>query len=213
MAELIIYNQKGEATGEKVELNPKIFGIAKIKPEVVHFVATALQANMRQPIASTKTRGEVRGGGKKPWRQKGTGRARAGSIRSPLWRGGGITFGPLKNRNFSKKINRKTRTLGILSVLTDKAKEDRILLIDNLEVPSGKTKEFKTKLDNLATLQKGRKFLLIIRAKDEQIERAARNLSNVKVCVASNLNILELLWADGLIILKDALELIHGHSR
>lgn len=216
MAEVAIYNQKGEPTGEKVELNPKIFGVAKIKPEVVHFVVTALQANQRAPIAATKTRGEVRGGGRKPWKQKGTGRARAGSIRSPLWRGGGVTFGPRIERNFRKKVNRKVRRLGFFSVLTDKAKENRLIVVENLELTAGKTQELKSVLKKLPSLENGRKLLLLLPRADAKLERAARNLPNVKVSLANNLNLLDLLWADLLIVFREALSIIeksYGNTR
>lgn len=214
--QVAVYNQNAEQTGEKVELDPKIFGIEKIKPEVVHFVATAMLANRRRAIASTKTRGEVRGGGKKPWQQKGTGRARAGSIRSPLWRGGGITFGPTAERNFGKKINRKVRRLGIYSLLSDRARAGRVFVLDQLELREGKTKELLGHLRQLGSLVQGRKFLFLTADRQGKLLRAGRNLPNVKVETANNLNILDLLRADSIIILKNALPVLektYGNSR
>lgn len=203
-----VYNQEGKETGRALELPAGIFAAEKIKPELVHLVAVASLANARKSVASSKTRGEVRGGGKKPWQQKGTGRARAGSIRSPLWKGGGITFGPRPNRNFAKKVNRKTRRAGLLSVLSDRARENRMLVLENLAAPSGKTREIAGLLKNLSAFTKGRKALLIIPDKNLPVLRAARNLPNLQVALAGNLNILELLSADTIIFLKDSLPVI-----
>ncbi|MBI4050434.1 MAG: 50S ribosomal protein L4 [Candidatus Doudnabacteria bacterium] len=203
-----VYNQTGEQTQEEVELNPKIFAVQKIKPDVVHFVATALLSNARNTVASTKTRGEVRGGGRKPWQQKGTGRARHGSIRSPLWRGGGITFGPRPNRNFYQKVNRKARRLGIFSVLTDKRAQGRLVVLENLELEAPKTRELLQKLENLKNILTERKVLLVVPEKNEKIVKAARNLPNIEVSLANNLNLLQLLWTDNVVILKNALPVI-----
>ncbi len=202
-----IYNQTGQETQESVELSDKIFSIEKVKPELVHFVANALLSNRRNPVASTKTRGEVRGGGKKPWKQKGTGRARHGSIRSPLWRGGGVTFGPRSNRNFVIKVNKKVRRLGIFSVLTDRAREGKVSVLDKFILEQGKTKEL------LAILKawgegKSEKLLIVVSKKETNLLRASKNLHNVRVALANNFNLLELLWADRLLILKDALPVI-----
>lgn len=202
-----VYNQTGE-TVNTVELASQIFDRAKVSPEVVHLVAVAALANARQPIAATKTRGMVRGGGKKPWKQKGTGRARVGSIRSPLWRGGGIIFGPTPARNFSKKVNRKTKRLGMFSLLTDRAREERILVLDNLELAAGKTRELNEKLKSLGKLLKGRNILLIVPTKQEKLARASRNLPNVKLSLANNLNVIDLLWAETIIILQNALPVL-----
>jgi len=150
-----VYNVNGEKVSE-VELNPKVFGLA-VKPDLVSFVVIAQKANQRQVLAHTKNKGEVRGGGRKPWRQKGTGRARHGSIRSPLWRGGGVTFGPTKERNFSLKINKKEKRQALLMVLSDKAKHEKIILIDKLELDQPKTKKFFQILQNVNLRVKTRK--------------------------------------------------------
>ncbi|KKW29790.1 MAG: 50S ribosomal protein L4 [Parcubacteria group bacterium GW2011_GWA2_52_8] len=201
-----IYNQTGQATGT-VELNPALFESRKISPAAIHQIVVAQLANARNVVASTKTRAEVRGGGKKPWKQKGTGRARHGSIRSPLWRGGGVTFGPTSDRNFFRKVNRKTKRMGLLTVLTEKAAEGKVIVLEDLGV-SGKTKELDQKLSTLRGLAGGSKLLLVIPAKDEGALRASRNLHNTRLSLANNLNILDLLWADGMVIVKAALPIL-----
>lgn len=204
-----VYNQSGEKTGE-VELSERIFAVEKIKPEVVHEVVVSLLASRRNVVAHSKTRGEVRGGGKKPWQQKGTGRARVGSIRSPLWRGGGITFGPRSHRNWQRSVNKKVKTLGLFSVLTDKAKSGQLLVLENLTLPSSKTRELAGKIKGLqaAFPSLGKKLVLVIPDKEKDIVRAGKNLPHIKLMAASSLNILDLLAAAGVIVLKDALSAI-----
>lgn len=203
-----VYNQTGQATQEEVELHPKIFSISKVKPELVHFVASAILSNMRNTVASTKTRGEVRGGGKKPWAQKGTGRARHGSIRSPLWKGGGVVFGPRPDRNFKKKVNKKVRRLAIFTVLTDRARDNRVLVLDNLQVEGQKTKNLVRELRNFDQAFPAKKTLIVIATKQEDVTKAVRNLPNARVSLANNLNLLDLLWAERVVILKEALPII-----
>ena len=142
-----VFSQTGEKVKE-VELNPAIFDIP-VKENVVHQVVTAQLANSRIIIADTKDRSEVRGGGRKPWRQKGTGRARHGSIRSPLWVGGGVTFGPTKERNFKKKINKKMKTKALFMCLSDKVNNNLLILLDKLNLEKGKTKEIVEVIKNL----------------------------------------------------------------
>ena len=200
-----LYSQTGEILGS-IELAPKIFAVAKIRPALIHEVVTTMQANSRHSIASTKTRGEVRGGGKKPWQQKGTGRARAGSIRSPLWRGGGITFGPRSQRNFAKKINRKVKSLALFSVFSDKAKEKKLLVLNDFSLPSAKTRELAKAvfnfLDKVAAPSK--KVVLIVTPTQRSLILAGRNLKNLKVLTTASLNLLELVAAETVIVLKDA---------
>ncbi len=150
MKKIQIYNQLGEKVKE-LELNSKIFGI-EIKNSVVHQVAVAQMANSRVAIAHTKDKSEVRGGGKKPWKQKGTGRARHGSSRSPIWVGGGVTFGPTKDRNFSKKVNKKQKTKALFMCLSDKVNNNLFILLDKLNLAEGKTKEFVEILKNLKSI-------------------------------------------------------------
>src|SRR3989344_5330800 len=159
MAEIIakIYNMSGQEIGEQV-LPAIIFGV-KVKPELVQQVVVAQQANARAAIAHTKGRGEVRGGGRKPWKQKGTGRARHGSIRSPLWVGGGVTFGPTNQRNFTLGLNKKMKKKALAMVLSDKAAHERLILINTLAVPEGKTKNLQKGLTALPS--KGRKVLIV----------------------------------------------------
>ena len=201
-----IYKETGEAAGT-VELSSALFESRKISSSAIHQIVVSILANARNVVGSTKTRGEVRGGGKKPWKQKGTGRARHGSIRSPLWRGGGITFGPRSNRNFSKKINRKTKHMGLLTVLTEHAAEDKVLVVEDLS-SSGKAKELSLKLQKLGELKKSRRLLLVIPAKDESISRASRNLPDVRICLANNLSMLDLLWAEAIVILSGSLPIL-----
>src|SRR3989339_2063986 len=145
-----VYNLEGKETGE-MNLLDSVFGV-KIKPEVVHEVFVALQNNQREPWADTKSKGEVRGGGKKPWQQKGTGRARHGSIRSPIWKGGGVTFGPTKERNFKKKINKKMARKALLMAISSKAKNRQLLVLDEIKLNQAKTKEMALILKNFSKL-------------------------------------------------------------
>lgn len=202
-----IYNQKAEVIGE-LELNAKLFGV---KPNA-HIVAQAvrvIQLGARQGGAHTKTRGDVRGGGKKPWKQKGTGRARAGSIRSPLWRGGGVTFGPRSNRNWERKMNKQERKLALASVLSDKLTAGRIFVLDAVNLTAPKTREFVQVLNAFAKTENfGKKHLLLLPLNNQDLTRASRNLPSVNPVVASTLNVVQALNADDIIILKEAVTLL-----
>jgi large subunit ribosomal protein L4 len=170
------YNKSGEKTKETV-LPKDVFGqIAK--PELIHQAVVAQQANRRLTIASTKDRSEVSGGGRKPWRQKGTGRARHGSIRSPIWVGGGITFGPTKERNFSQKLNRRMARRALEGALAEKAKDNKVLIIEDINLENPKTKEIASIIKNLSL---DGSALLVISSKDDAIKRAARNLPGITV--------------------------------
>ncbi len=197
-----IYNQSGEKIGE-TKLSTQVFGI-KSKPGLIHQVVLAMQANLRKPWAHTKTRGEVRGGGRKPWRQKGTGRARAGSIRSPLWRGGGIIFGPRKERSYKKKINKKIKKLALLMVLSDKCQTKKIIVLDEIKLPEIKTKKFKKIIDQLPV--KDKKTIFLYQKKEQLLVRAARNITNLKTLSIENLNVLNLLKYEYLLITKETLK-------
>ena len=142
-----VYNTSGEEV-KQAELNPAIFGV-KVKKELVHQVAMAQMNNARPVLAHTKDRSEVRGGGRKPWKQKGTGRARHGSTRSPLWAGGGVTFGPTKDRNFTQKINKKMKRKALFMCLSDRVKDSNLILLDKLELAAAKTREMDKLLRNL----------------------------------------------------------------
>lgn len=211
-----LYNQAGGAVGE-LDLNSVIFGQEELKRDLVHQIVVSLQANARSPVANTKTRGEVRGGGKKPWQQKGTGRARHGSIRSPLWRGGGITFGPRSNRNFSKKLSQKTKISGMRTVLSELAREKRIFVIESLDLVNPKTKELNEKIAGLRkALGFGRKIVIVVPEKQEKLVIAGRNLQGVVIKEARNLNILDLLSSHSIVILKavlPVLEKAYGNTK
>ncbi len=201
MPELSIYNISGNEV-EKVSLNEEIFE-ENINEHVVHEAVTAQLAAKRQGNASTKGRSEVRGGGRKPWRQKGTGRARHGSIRSPLWVGGGITFGP-KPRSYKKKINRKTKKLAIRSVLTAKANAEELLIIDELSFDRPRTKDATEILSNLNLSDK--KVLFVLPEKDKNAYLSIRNIANAKTMVLDGLNVYDLLNNDMVVIPQAALD-------
>ncbi|MBX4187455.1 MAG: 50S ribosomal protein L4 [Candidatus Doudnabacteria bacterium] len=206
MTKATVYNQTGEKT-QDLDLNPKIFGLERIDANLVHSAVRAQRNNKRHAIAHTKNRGEVAGSGKKPWKQKGTGRARAGSVRSPIWRHGGITFGPRSNRNWSVKLNRNAFRQALFNVLTDKVNDSKLVIVENLDKVS-KTKELAAKLSNLATKAGlGKKYVLILHTQNKELERSAKNLQNVKILYANQLNIIDLLQHDTLIT-KESLPII-----
>lgn len=200
----IVYNQKGEEVGT-INLPKEIFDIP-INRDLIHQVTVSQLANRRKIIAHTKNRGEVRGGGKKPWRQKGTGRARHGSIRSPLWRGGGVTFGPRKERVFKKRIPKKMQRKSLCMVLSEKVKNNLLILLDKLKIDKAKTKLMTEVLKNLS-VKKGN-CLIILPGLDKNIILAARNIPKVKTIQAKDLNSLDLLSSKYLIVLKDSIKVI-----
>ncbi|MFH0906714.1 MAG: 50S ribosomal protein L4 [bacterium] len=204
-----VYNQEGEKIKE-VDLPSEIFDVV-LNKDLVHQAVVTQMANSRKVIAHTKDRGETRGGGKKPWRQKGTGRARHGSIRSPIWRGGGITFGPTKERVFSKKINKKMKQKALFMALTTKAKDKELILLDNLELGQAKTKQMALIMNNLETkikkdLRKG--TLIASSESDQKILRAIRNIPEFKIVRADSLNIVDILSYKFLIILEQSIGVI-----
>jgi large subunit ribosomal protein L4 len=194
---------------EEIELNSDIFDV-KPEMELVQQAVKVQQANSRGSISNTKTRGEVRGGGKKPWKQKGTGRARAGSNRSPIWRHGGITFGPRSNRNYELKMNKKQWKKALYMTLTDKATSNNFLVFSDLSVATPKTKEMaawlKTVKDKLATSSK--KFLFILPKKEQNVEKSLQNLKYAQVIYANSLNVVDLMNCDSVVIPKHSLEII-----
>jgi len=199
-----VYNLEGKATGE-MELSDEIFGL-KIKPEVVHGVFVAQMNNQRESWADTKNKGEVRGGGKKPWAQKGTGRARHGSIRSPLWKGGGVTFGPLTERNYKTKINKKTRRLAIKMCLSDKAQSGAMWVLENFDFKEPKTKFFVNLL-KLSPL-KEKTFLVLTPGKDDKIIRMTQNLKKVKAMRVEDATVMDFVNIQGVIASKGGVEQI-----
>lgn len=201
MKKVTVYNQTGIEVKD-INLEPAIFGI-KIKPELIAQVVTALQANKRQILAHTKGRSEVRGGGRKPWKQKGTGRARHGSSRSPLWIGGGVTFGPTNERNFTQKINKKVKTKALLMALSDRAQAGQVIIFDTLELPEIKTKVLAN-IFNIKPLA-GKKALFVIPRQNKNIERSARNLAKVAVVPLTRLNLLDVLQYPYLVCTEETL--------
>ncbi len=196
-----VYNKEGD---QKKEI-PFDFLPSDINPELVYQVVTCQESNRRQNSAHSKDRSEKRGGGRKPWRQKGTGRARHGSRRSPIWRGGGVTFGPRNERNYKKKINKKEKRKALSMTLFGKAKEDLITVIDKLELKNPKTKE----LSFLKDLPCGDGSVLIATSEvDQKLLLAARNIPEVAVMEARNLTALDLLSYKYLLIPEDAVKVI-----
>lgn len=199
-----VYNQRGEKVGEH-ELDPKIFGL-KVNPAVVHQVLTAGENNARNTVAHVKTRGEISGGGKKPWKQKGTGRARHGSIRSPLWRGGGVVFGPRSDRNYSQKINKKMKKKAILMCVSDKVAAGQLILLDNLDITDGKTKTMVRLLSFLPTHEK--KVLIGLPQINKNVMSSVKNLARVWATDAGSLNVKDLLKHDFLLTTVEGLKKI-----
>lgn len=199
----------------EVDLPENIFNL-KINEELVRQSLLAQLGQGRKVLAHTKDRSEVRGGGVKPWRQKGTGRARHGSIRSPLWSGGGVTFGPTKNRNFSLKINKKMKQRALFMVLSSKVRDQQLAVLNNLNLDQTKTKTAKTSLDNLAKQlvdyqwRKSKRdgLLVVLPKKEEKTERAVRNLSFAKTIRADSLNISDILASKFLILTEEAIPVI-----
>lgn len=197
-----VYNLEGKETGE-MNLSDAVFGV-KIKPEVVHQVFVTQMNNQREPWADTKNKGEVSGGGKKPWPQKGTGRARHGSIRSPIWKGGGVTFGPLSIRNYKTKINDKVRRLALKMCLSDKVNSGAFMIVEDFNFFEPKTKLFAGLIKALPT--KIKNFLVLASGKNENLLRITKNLPTVKTVRAEDVNVMELLTRPGVIISKSGVE-------
>ena len=203
MPQVAKFDQTGKEI-DKVSLNESVFN-EKINEHVVHQVVNAQLASRRSGNASTKTRGKVRGGGSKPWRQKGTGRARHGSIRSPLWVGGGITFGPTP-RNYYKKLTKKMRSLALKSILTDKLNREEIMLVDEIKIDEPKTKAVVEILNNFDLTDK--KVVIVMPEKDENLYLSARNIPNVKTLLAGSVNAYDLLDNEMIIFVEEAVKMI-----
>ena len=198
MPKIDIIDMKGNVVSS-AELSEHVFGIEPNEP-VVHEVVVALLANRRQGTKSAKTRAEVRGGGRKPWRQKGTGRARAGTSRSPLWSGGGVIFAP-KPRDFSKKVNKKVKNLAMRSVFSAKVADQELRVLDNLAVENAKTKEMVAILSAI----NAPKALVVTAENDEMIRRSASNLPKVETACVGELNVYDMLKYDVLVLTQEAL--------
>lgn len=202
MPNVAIYDITGKTVGE-MELNETIFG-AEIKKHIVHTALVNYLANQRQGTQSALTRAEVRGGGAKPWRQKGTGRARQGSIRSPQWTHGGVVFAP-KPRDYRKTLNKKVKRAALFSVLSDKVANGDFIVLNSLELAEIKTKKMAEVLGNL---QASKKSLIVTASQDEKVIKSARNIPGVKTANASTLNIYDLLTTDKCVIVSDAVKQI-----
>lgn len=188
---------------EELELAPEVFGIEPNEHVVYESVKNHL-ANRRQGTQSSKTRAEVRGGGRKPWRQKGTGRARHGSTRSPIWVGGGITFAP-KPRDYSYKLPKKVKKLAMKSVLSSKVQDGKMIVLDGIELETPRTKDAIEILSNLET---GRKTLIVTATKNENLVRATNNIPGVKTTILDNLNVYDILNHESFVITKEAVKLV-----
>ena len=202
----LTYTKTGTKSTKNVILNKDIFNIKDINQSLLHQAYDAYLANGRSNLANTKTRGLVRGGGKKPWKQKGTGRARVGSRRSPIWRGGGIIFGPTGNENYTKKINIKSKRKAICQALSTINQENRIRIIEELSIKSSKTSEFMKLINKLDCSG----YVLVVTDNiSQEMNLASRNIPNVKLIQANYLNVARILDADNLVISKPALEIIN----
>lgn len=200
MPHVDVLNKENKNVG-RLELPPEIFGV-EVKKGLLHEVVRNHLANRRQGCASTKTKGLVSGGGRKPYRQKGTGRARAGSIRSPLWRGGGTVFGP-RPRDYSYKLPKKVKWTALSSALTGKLSDGELIVVDELSVPEPKTKLLVSLLNGLGLNDS---LLIVLSEKDVNLELAARNIHGVDVTRVSELNVYSILSHEKIILTKDAVE-------
>lgn len=200
MPKVTVYNMSGSEVGE-LELSEAVFGIEPNK-YVLHEAVIMQRASMRLGTHKTKGRSEVRGGGRKPWRQKGTGRARQGSIRSPQWKGGGVVFGPTP-RSYAYKLPKKVRRLAMKSALSTKVAANEVIVLDQLSMNQPKTKEFIAILNNLKV---DRKALIVSATLDDNVALSARNIPGVKFISAEGINVLDVIGHDKLILTKDAVE-------
>ena len=197
MANVSVYNMEGKEVGT-IELNDAIFGV-QINEHLVHMAVVQQLANNRQGTQKAKTRSEVSGGGRKPWRQKGTGHARQGSTRSPQWTGGGVVFAPVP-RDYSFKINKKEKRAALKSALTSRVEDKKLIVLDELKFDEIKTKKFQGVLDAL----KVKKALVVLAENDQNVVMSARNIPTVKTSLATSINVYDILKGDTLILTKDA---------
>lgn len=214
-----LFSQNADKIGT-VELPDKIFN-TEINTDLIYQAVVTQVANQRKPLAHTKGRGEVRGGGRKPWRQKGTGRARHGSIRSPIWRGGGVAHGPRKEKIYAKKMNKKTRRKVLFMALSSKIKDNQLIVVDSIKLEKPKTKIINEILNKLAQKLPGYKkdkkkqdsILLVQPASDQNLIKAIRNLPYAKIIQADSLNVLDIIEKKYLILLKESIPVIEKHFK
>jgi large subunit ribosomal protein L4 len=201
MANVSVYNMEGKEVGT-IDLSDAIFGV-EINEHLVHMAVVQQLANNRQGTQKAKTRAEVRGGGRKPWRQKGTGHARQGSTRSPQWTGGGVVFAPVP-RDYSFKLNKKEKRVALKSALTNKVQQNKLIVIDELKFDEIKTKSFQTVLDNL----KVRKALVVINDNDKNVVMSAKNIPTVQTTLTNTINVYDVMKAGTVILTKAAVATI-----
>ena len=201
MAKVSVYNMEGKQVGD-IELNDAVFGV-EVNDHLVHMAVVNQLANNRQGTQSAKTRSEVSGGGRKPWKQKGTGHARQGSTRSPQWTGGGIVFAP-KPRDYSFKMNKKEKQLALKSALTSRVLENKFIVVDEIKLEEAKTKKFAEAMNNL----KVSKALVILNENDANVVRSAKNIPTVKTALTNTINVFDILKYDTVVIDKAAVATI-----
>ncbi len=201
MAKVSVYNMEGKEV-ETIELDDAIFGV-EVNEHLVHMAVLQQLANKRQGTQKAKTRSEVRGGGRKPWRQKGTGHARQGSIRAPQWTGGGVVFAPVP-RDYSFKLNKKEKRAALKSALTSRVLENKLVVVDELKLDAPKTKEFAKVMSNLNVA----KALVVLNDNDANVVLSARNIPTIKTASTSTINVYDILKYDKFVVTKDALATI-----
>ncbi len=201
MSTVSVYNMEGKEVGT-MELNDAVFGV-EVNEHLVHMAVVAQLANKRQGTQKAKTRSEVSGGGRKPWRQKGTGHARQGSTRAPQWTGGGVVFAPTP-RDYTIRLNKKEKRLALKSALTSKVQEKKLIVVDELKFDEIKTKNFKNVLDNLKTT----KALVVLNDNDKNVVMSARNIPDVKTALTNTINVFDILKYNTVIVTKDAVATI-----
>jgi len=201
MAKVSVYNMEGKEV-ESIDLNDAVFGV-EVNEHLVHMAVVQQLANNRQGTQKAKTRSEVSGGGRKPWRQKGTGHARQGSTRAPQWTGGGVVFAPVP-RDYSFKMNKKEKRAALKSALTSRVQENKLIVIDELKFDEIKTKNFKAVMDNL----KVNKAYVVLNENDEKVVKSARNLPNVQTALTNTINVYDVMKGGTVILTKDAVKII-----
>ncbi len=201
MAKVSVYNMEGKEV-ESIDLNDAVFGV-EVNEHLVHMAVVQQLANNRQGTQKAKTRSEVSGGGRKPWRQKGTGHARQGSTRAPQWTGGGVVFAPVP-RDYSFKMNKKEKRAALKSALTSRVQENKLIVIDELKFDEIKTKNFKAVMDNL----KVNKAYVVLNENDEKVVKSARNLPNVQTALTNTINVYDVMKGGTVILTKDAVKTI-----
>ena len=201
MAKVSVYNMEGREV-ETIDLSDDIFGV-EVNEHLVHMAVVQQLANKRQGTQKAKTRSEVSGGGRKPWRQKGPGHARQGSTRAPQWKGGGVVFAPVP-RDYSFKMNKKEKRAALKSALTSRVQENKLIVIDELKFDEIKTKNFKAVMDNL----KVAKAYVVLNSNDEKVVMSARNLPNVQTALTNTINVYDVMKGGTVILTKDAVKTI-----